>query len=222
MEMNIVMGIKRNPLTTCAWAVIFIQFFLSSCSSDASTIWRENLKKCSRENKFACLLINSGNTSEDKIMRELLLKFTNKQPDKIGVIEIDFKNEQKLEQSLVSPEEADLFLSLQQGKAVFLCFYKQQSKELEGVKSELGAIEKFFKGRVVAQYHNVGDVSDSSLLKKLPPFNRESVTVLTLLPPGQLKSKLEGDEIKRVNLLKAFQGGCCPPGGGKDAKKDCK
>ena len=249
---------SRSYLATCIWALICIQFFLASCSSDASTVWQEKLKKCSQENKFTCLLVSSGKISEDKIMREALQKFTGKRHDKTAIIEVDFKKEQKnlekffkvklkeppvalviapngavtgdfdkdisekkLEQSLVSPEEADLFLPLQQGKAVFLCFYKQQSKELARVKSELGAIEKFFKGWVVAQYHNLSDVSGAALLKKLPPFNHDAVTVLTLLPPGQLKSKLEGNQIKRVNLLKAFQGGCCPSGGAKGGK-DCK
>ena len=120
------------------------------------------------------------------------------------------------EQSLVSAAEADLILTLQKGCVVFLCLYKNQSDELEKVKTELGAIEKLFKGVVVIRYLDTNDTSASPFVKKLPSFNSDLTTVFTVVPPGRIISRFEGSQINRRNLLAAFQAACgsgCSPSG---------
>ena len=112
------------------------------------------------------------------------------------------------EQSLVSTAEADLVLSLQKGQVVFLCLYKGQSDELEKVKMELGAIEKLFNGIGVTRYLNINETSEKSFIKKLPPFESDLTTVFTVVPPGRIISKFEGNQIDRRNLIVAFQSAC--------------
>ena len=57
-------------------------------------------------------------------------------------------DEAAIERSFVSPKEADLILSLQEGQAVFLCLYDNETGELDSVKSELNSIETYFKTKL--------------------------------------------------------------------------
>jgi len=125
-------------------------------------------------------------------------------------------NQEQAEQSLVSSVEADLIRSVQKGNVVFLCLHNGKSSNLEKVKAELGAIETLFKGAGVALYLNTKDTSVSPFIKKLPSFATDSTTVFTVVPPGRIISRFEGQQVTRANLLAAFQSACgsgCGPGG---------
>lgn len=120
-----------------------------------------------------------------------------------------------IENSLLSPKEADLVLSMQKGQAVFLCLYDNKSNSLDSVKTELSAIEKYFQGMASVMYIDISNDKEASLVKKLPNFN--PITVLAIIPPGQIISKFEGAQIKQQNMLQAFlsacgSGGCGPSG----------
>jgi len=125
-------------------------------------------------------------------------------------------SQEQAEQSLVSSVEAGLIRSVQKGNVVFLCLHNGQSDNLEKVKAELGAIETLFKGAGVALYLNTNDTSVLPFTKKLPPFSTDSTTVFTVVPPGRIISRFEGQQITRANLLQAFQSSCgagCGPSG---------
>jgi len=120
-----------------------------------------------------------------------------------------------LNKALVYSTEADLILSIQNGLAVFLCLYEDESDDLDEVKTELNAIDTYFKGMATVMYVDINNDRETPFLEKLPEFN--PITVLTVVPPGQIVSQFESTQITMQNMLQALlsacgSGGCGPSG----------
>lgn len=111
-----------------------------------------------------------------------------------------------IENSLVSEKEADLILSLQKGQVVFLCLYDHETSELDNVRLELNGIETYFKGMATVMYVDIAAAEEAPFLKKLPDF--KPIAVLTIVPPGQIIGKYEGDQIKQQTMLTALLSAC--------------
>ena len=122
----------------------------------------------------------------------------------------------ELKAMVVGKEESEALLSLQNGNVVLLCVHKGQPEDLSRVKVELKAIETNFNGIVVAQYLDSEDKDDVLFIKKLPETSA-NITVFSVIPPGSIMAKLEGDQINNKNLLSMIQSSCssgsCGPSG---------
>jgi len=111
-----------------------------------------------------------------------------------------------LKESIVSAQEAEVIFSLQEGRLVLLCFYTNKDPFLEKAKTELKAIETYFRGMVTTFYINSDDEKEKSLVKKLEVSDK--TVVFTLVPPWRLISKLEQEQITRKNLLQPILSAC--------------
>lgn len=214
----------QDKLNKCSEEQKFAFLFADKGKTSEGQVIREMLQKVADRHPGK-VIIAKVDFSKEKTSLERYFKIKLKESPVVFVIApngavtgiFDKRiNEQMAEQSLVSAAEADLLLSLQKGQVVFLCLYKNQSDELEKVKTELGVIEKLFKGVGVARYLSTSDEAVSSFVKKLPSFNSDLTTVFTVVPPGRIISRFEGSQISRRNLLAAFQSACgsgCSPSG---------
>ena len=106
--------------------------------------------------------------------------------------------------SLVSLKEAEVIKNLQDGKAVFLCFHDKNNSDYIKVQNEIESVAANFKGMVNAIYVSSGEEN----LRKKVALTSDITTVLIIVPPGQAVAQLEGSNITKANLMRAFLSSC--------------
>jgi hypothetical protein len=115
-----------------------------------------------------------------------------------------------LNESIISEQESAVILNLQEGRLALLCYYKAGDSYLETARSEIKAIETYFKGMASTFYINRNDIKGkplfNNMVEKLGVSDK--ITVLTLAPPGRVMNKLEGEQITRNNLLQSILASC--------------
>lgn len=224
-------GCQNNPatpwqeeLSSCQQENKYTVILVADSKSEEAESIEEILDETAAEHTDQMKLLKVDYQKEkDSIFNRFKLQKFNELPATLiiapngALINIFGKKVDKasIERSFISSQEADLILSLQKGQVVFLCLFDNDTSELDGVRSELSAIETYFKGMATVMYVDIGTSEEASLIEKLPDFN--PITVLTLVPPGQIVSKLEGAQITRQNMLQTLlsacgAGGCGPSG----------
>jgi len=184
---------------------------------------RENIKPLS--DRFEIIEVNY-NKEKDSLLKFLNANLIDKFPIIIsiapnGAITKMFEqkcNSDELREAVVTEKQSEMLLSLQKGNAVFLCVYKGQPDKMTTVKSELKTIETNFKGFASVHYLDRSDSKETSFIKDLPPINSD-IAVLTIVPPGSITGKLEGEQINVKNLMQALQSSC---GSGGCGNGGCK
>lgn len=106
--------------------------------------------------------------------------------------------------SLVSLKEAEVIKNLQEGRAVFLCFYDKKNSDFIKIQNEIESVTSNFKGTVNAIYVNGGEED----LRKKVALTSDITTVLIILPPGRAVAQLEGSNITKANLMRALLSSC--------------
>ena len=119
--------------------------------------------------------------------------------------------------SLVSLKEAEALKILQEGRAVFLCFQKETSLNIDTIKADLNAVADNFKGSVSVLYVDNDDREAKDLINKMQ-LKSATPTVFILIPPGRAAAKLAGSDITKENLMRAFVSSC----GGGSCGSGCK
>lgn len=203
----------------------YVVLYIDDGSSKDSAAIRDNLKENvnSMPEQFKFIEINYSK-EKDALLKYLNTTSISKFPLALtiapngaitGSVAQKCTNDE-LKAMVVEKKESETLLSLQKGNVVLLCIHKGQSEDLTRVKSELKAIETNFNGIVVAQYADSEDKNDMNFIKKLPETSA-NITVFTVVPPGSIKAKLEGDQINNKNLLSMIQSSCssgsCGPSG---------
>lgn len=121
-----------------------------------------------------------------------------------------------LVESLISLKETEIIKSLQEGRVVFLCFYRDKEPDFAAIKTKLKAVADNFKGAVNVIYASSGDKKEEKLREKFE-MSSGTTTVIIIIPPGRAVAKLEGSDITKANLMRAIYaacgaGGCSPSG----------
>lgn len=193
----------------------YIFVLIDDAKSKESKSVEKLLQKVDNElgNKCAIIKIRFGDTKEEELMkffritRELIPLILVIAPN--GAVTGVFSkqlDEKQLKGSVVSAQEAEILLSLQEGRIVFLCFYNDGDTYLKTVKAEVGAIAAYFKGTVDTFYINKKEIIGKTLFTQLEIADK--TTVFTLVPPGRIISKLEEEQITRKNLLQPILSSC--------------
>lgn len=238
---------------------VFILIFLLTafiCGCSNKSAWKDKLNNISKQNKYALLFIDDGNSKESAPLLENFKKNVKQLSGQFEIIEVDYNkekdsllkflntnsigkfpiiisiapngaitkvftqqcNSEELSGSIVTEKQGEMILSLQKGNAVFLCIYKGQPGELTRVKTELKTIETNFNGYASVYYLDTGDSKETSFIKTLPSVNSD-IAVFTIVPPGNITGKLEGNKINVKNLIQGLQSSCgsggCGSGGCK-------
>lgn len=121
-----------------------------------------------------------------------------------------------LVESLISLKETEIIKSIQEGRVVFLCFYRDKEPDFAAIKTNLKAVADNFKGAVNVIYASSGDKEEEKLREKFE-MSSGTTTVFIIIPPGRAVAKLEGSDITKANLMRTLYaacgvGGCGPSG----------
>jgi len=119
-----------------------------------------------------------------------------------------------LSSSLVSLKESEVIKNLQDGRAIFLCFYGKNSSDYLSVQNEIESVAANFKGSVNAIYVDSGEEN----LRKKVSLSSEITTVFIILPPGRIATQLDGANITKANLMRTFLSSCGSGGCGSGCK----
>lgn len=115
------------------------------------------------------------------------------------------------------PQETQVTQELEKGKLVFLCLSPDKTdSSFVTAKMELSGIERFFSGASSVFYMTNKEFKEKKIFTKLELADKETI-VYTIIPSGQVVSKLQGQRITKANLLKPFMSSCCPT-----SSKGCK
>ena len=116
-------------------------------------------------------------------------------------------------------QEEGVIRSLQRRQLVFLCFSPNENNPfLKTVKSEISGIDTFYKGATNTFYINNNEAKGKPLFEKFE-LSDQNVVVYTLVPPGNVFSRLEGEQITKKNLLRPFSLPCSSSCGCHKKKK---
>lgn len=183
----------------------------------------ETVKQKANDHKVGIINIMPNDPKEGNLLRFLNIKDSSTSiviaPN--GAITGGFVktiDEKTLSECLLSLKETRLVKNLQEGRAVFLCFYSHTETNLEKIKSNIEAVTTNFKGRGEAIFVSGDEKIEEKLRENLNVSSNETA-VFVLHPPKVVVTKLSGENITKENLIKALlvtiKSGCCPVGSQK-------